>query len=108
MQYAFCADIVNILRTHTAYDLATAVYFNLHKYNRRLLRVLDLREGRFAAKVFITMFERRDVWRTRELVDALGVHRSYVNRALRELEDNGFVRHISRGRWRIVDESSTL
>lgn len=91
-------DILEVLRSHSAYELAQLYLFNVEEFCELVLEVLDL--GALATKVFILMYQHRREWATVELAGMVKDHRSNVYVALRLLEKKGFVQRVSRTKWR--------
>ena len=93
------SEIVEVLRSHSAWDLAKAYYFNIHLFCNRLLKVLDL--GVLPAKIFVLLYEHPGEWSTAEISRTLREDHSYVFRSLKRLERHGFVERVSRQKWTI-------
>ena len=93
------AAILDILRSHSAYELAEQSLFNIETFCNIVLQVLDL--GTLQTKVFITMYQRKREWSVAELAREVNSYRQHVNSALHDLEKKRFVSHISRGKWKV-------
>ena len=91
-------EILEVLRGHSAYELAQFYLFNIERFCEIVLEVLDL--GTLATKVFILMYQRRREWSSKELAEMVKDHRSNVYVTLRLLERKGFVQRVSRNKWR--------
>ena len=91
--------ILNVLRSHSAYELAEQHLFNIETFCNLILQVLDL--GTLHTKVFLFMYQQKGEWSAAELAREVGSYRQHVTRALHDLEKKSFVTPVSRGKWKI-------
>ena len=93
------SEILEVIRKHTAYELAEKYLLDIQRFCSVLLRVLDC--GALAAKIYILMFMYRRDWTCTELALELRRNRQNVFRALKTLERRGFIIRVSRTKWHI-------
>ena len=91
--------ILEVLRSHSAYELAERYLFNIETFCSLVLQVLDL--GTLATKIFIAMYQQRQEWTAIELARMVKDHRPNVYVALCRLEKRGLVERVSRSRWHL-------
>jgi predicted transcriptional regulator len=101
-------EIFEVLKKHSAYELAQLYFFNVEGFCGLVLEVLDL--GTLATKLFLVLYRHRREWTTVELGRSLKAYRPNVYVALLRLEKKQFIERISRNRWRLSEryENYTL
>jgi len=93
------AEVLRVLREHTAPELAEHYLINIESFCRLLLKVLDC--GVLATKIFILMYQFRRDWTCSELAKETGSYRQHVNTKLQMLRKKGLVERVSRYKWRL-------
>ena len=91
--------ILEVLRSHSAFELAQQYLFNIETFCNLVLEVLDL--GTLQTKVFLVMYQQKGEWSAAELARKVSSYRQHVNRALHDLEKRGLVSRISRNKWKL-------
>ena len=92
-------DILEVIREHTAYELAEKYLLDIDSFCNVLFRVLEC--GVLAARIYILMFIYRREWTCAELSRELRRSRTNVFKALQRLYRRGFVKRVSRTKWLI-------
>ena len=103
-------EVLKLGEKISAADLLQFYFDNVERVNRQdqlfyepFFKALDL--GVLPAKIYLTMYRHRRVFKTVEMASRLGQGRSHVYVAFTDLEKAGLVTHItkegrtSRGEW---------
>ena len=93
------SEILEVIRKHTAYELAENYLLDINRFLSILFRVLDC--GVLSAKIYILMFMNRREWTCMELAGELRRNRTNIYKALQRLKRRGFVIRVSRTKWRV-------
>ncbi|MDQ1280673.1 MAG: TrmB protein [Thermoproteota archaeon] len=94
-------EVLKVLRSHSAFELAEHYLFDLERFCSLLLEVLNL--GTLATKVFITLYQNRREFTTTELTRMVEDHRPNVYVALCRLQEKNYVERVSRNKWRLSE-----